>query len=178
MSDDTNDVEVDFEPEDELGSVGAVKIKLAKLKEELETIKKERAEYLDGWQRCKADMVNSRREAEEARVRASESGRDNFILALLPALDSFDMAMQGEAWQNVDKVWRIGVESIKTQIAQVLTEHGVTAFGLIGDTFDPSLHEPISEEEGGEAHTIAKIFRRGYKTKNRILRPAQVAIFS
>lgn len=178
MTDDTKDVEVDFEPEDELGSLGAVKAKLAKLKEELETIKKERAEYLDGWQRCKADMVNGRREADEARVRASENGRDNFILSLLPALDSFDMAMQGEAWQNVDTTWRIGVESIKTQIEQVLTEHGISAFGAVGDTFDALLHEPIHEEQGGEVHTVAKIFRRGYKTKNRILRAAQVAIFS
>ncbi len=178
MSDSGQEVDVDFEPEDELGSVGAVKAKLAKLKDDLETMRKERAEYLDGWQRCKADMVNARRQAEEERVRASEGGRDNFILALLPALDSFDMAMQGQAWQNVDKTWRIGVESIKTQIEQVLTEYGVNSFGSIGDVFDASLHEPIQEEEGGEQHTISKIFRRGYKTKNRILRPAQVAIFS
>lgn len=178
MSDDVKDMEVDFEPEDELGSLGAVKAKLAKLKEELETIKKERAEYLDGWQRCKADMVNGRREAEEARIRASENGRDNFILALLPALDSFDMAMQGEAWRKVDTTWRVGVESIKTQIEQVLTEYGISSFGAIGDTFDPSLHEPITEEEGGETHTVSKIFRRGYKTKNRVLRAAQVGVFS
>ncbi len=178
MSDDGKDIDVDFEPEDELGSVGAIKAKLAKLKEELEVIKKERAEYLDGWQRCKADMVNSRRDADEARARAFEVGRENFILSLLPALDSFDMAMQGDAWQKVDATWRIGVESIKTQIENVLVENNVSAFGAVGDKFDPSLHEPIQEEQGGEAHIISKVFRRGYKAKNRILRPAQVAVFS
>jgi molecular chaperone GrpE len=178
MSDDTRDVEVDFEPEDELGSVGAVKAKLAKLKEELEQVKKERAEYLDGWQRCKAESVNSRREADEARVRAGQIGRENFILDLLPALDSFDMAMHGEAWQKVDASWRTGVESIRSQIEKVLQDNNVEAFGVPGDQFDPALHEPVQEEEGGERHTIARVFRRGYRLQGRIIRPAQVAIFS
>jgi molecular chaperone GrpE len=177
MSDDVRD-DVDFESEEEMGSSAALKVKLAKIKEEFEAVKKERAEFLDGWQRCKAESVNSRREAEEARVRAAHSGRENFILDLLPALDSFDMAMQGEAWQKVDATWRSGVESIRSQIEKVLKDNDVEAFGAPGDVFDPALHEPIKESSGGVSHTVEHVYRRGYRTKTRTLRPAQVSVFS
>jgi molecular chaperone GrpE len=170
--------DLDFEPEDEMGSVGAVKAKMAKLREELKEAKAKRDEYLDGWQRAKADMVNTKKEAQEAVVRAGSRGKEIFVEELIPALDGFDMAMQGDAWNAVDKAWRSGIESIKGQIENVLKAHSVEIYGKEGDTFDPSLHEAIQEEGGGESHTVAKVFRRGYRTKERVLRPAQVAIFT
>ena len=103
--------------------------------------------------------------------------RSIFVEELIPALDGFDMAMRGDAWQTVDSVWRAGVESIKGQIERVLQTHGVEMYGKVGDIVDPNLFEAIQEEEGGESHTVAKVFRRGYRTKDRILRPAQVAVY-
>jgi len=169
--------DVDFEPEDEMGSLGAVKAKMQKLREELKEAKAKRDEYLDGWQRAKADMVNSKKEALEAMSRATGRGKEILVEELIPALDGFDMAMQGEAWNTVDKAWRSGVEGIKAQIEGVLRAHGVEIFGKAGEKFDPALHEPIQEEEGGESQTIAKVFRGGYRTKERVLRPAHVSVF-
>lgn len=171
-------VDIDFEPEEELGSIASLKMKIARLRDELELAKKDRAEYLDGWQRCKAESVNSRREADENRLKALQIGREAFVLDLLPALDSFDMAMQGEAWLKVDASWRFGVESIRLQVEKVLKDNDIEPFGVPGDIFDPSLHEPIKESSGGVSHTIEQVFRRGYRTKTRILRPAQVSVFS
>ena len=179
----------DFEPEDELGETGAVKAKMQKLREELKEAKAKRDEYLDGWQRAKADMVNAKKEVAETLSRAGSRGKEILVEELIPALDGFDMAMQGEAWNNVDKAWRSGVESIKGQIEGVLKAHGVELFGKEGEQFDPALHEPIQEVDlpavptaeaqagGGVSHTIAKVLRRGYRTNDRILRPAQVAIY-
>lgn len=169
--------DIDFEPEDELGSIGAVKAKMQKLRDELEAAKKERQEYLDGWQRAKADLINAKKDAAEALQRASGMGKEMFVEELIPALDGFDMAMQGSAWQNVDPAWRVGVESIRSQLQGVLHAHGIETFGKEGDVFDPQLHEAMQEVDGGESHTIARVLRSGYRTKNRILRPAQVAIF-
>ena len=169
--------DVDFEPEDELGETGAVKAKMQKLRDELKEAKQKRDESLDGWQRAKADMVNAKKEVAEALSRAGSRGKEILVEELIPALDGFDMAMQGEAWNDVDKAWRSGIESIKGKIEGVLKTHGVELFGKEGEQFDPALHEPIAEQEGGASHTIAKVFRRGYRTENRILRPAQVAIF-
>lgn len=170
--------DLDFEPEDELGETGAAKAKLKKIRDELKEAKAKAAEYLDGWQRVKADMVNARKEAMEQHARAGERGKEMFVEELIPALDGFDMAMQGDTWNSVDKAWRSGIESIKGQIESVLRSHGVEIYGKEGDAFDPMMHEPIQEAEGGESHTIAKVFRRGYRTKDRVLRPAQVSVYS
>src|SRR5690242_1604287 len=105
--------DLDFEPEDELGTVGAVKAKMQKLRDELKEAKAKRDEYLDGWQRAKADMVNSKKEALEAMARATGRGKEILVEELIPALDGFDMAMQGEAWNSVDQAWRSGIEGIK-----------------------------------------------------------------
>lgn len=169
--------DIDFEPEDEMGETGAAKAKIAKLRSELKDAQAKAAEYLDGWQRCKADMVNSKKEMMDAHVKAGVRGKEILVEELIPALDGFDMAMQGDSWNNVDKAWRSGIESIKGQIESVLKAHGVEIYGTEGESFDPALHEPIQELEGGASDTVAKVLRRGYRTKERILRPAQVAIF-
>lgn len=170
--------ELDFEPEDELGETGAAKLKIQKLRVELKEAQAKRDEYLDGWQRAKADMINAKKEAADALARASGRGKEILVEELIPALDGFDMAMQGEAWNTVDASWRSGIESIRAQIEGVLKAHGVEIFGREGETFDPSLHEPIKEEVGGTPHTIARVFRSGYRTKDRILRPAHVSVYS
>lgn len=170
--------EVDFEPEEELGDVAAARAKLKKLKDELEKVKAERQEYLDGWQRSKADAVNARREAirdgECAGIRAKES----FIEDLIPALDSFDMAAGSPAWETVDTEWRQGIEQIQNQLLDALSRHGVTRFGKIGEKFDPVLHEIAQEldDVAGEPGTIVRILRYGYSSSTRILRPAQIIL--
>lgn len=171
---DTEDI--DFEPEDELGGIGALKAKLQKLRDELAQAKKERSEYLDGWQRAKADVVNVRREAAQSSQRAASLAREAFISELIPALDSFDMAMAGDGWKNVDSAWRSGVESINGQISSVLQSHGVESFGKAGEAFDAMRHEAIQEVEGKNPGTVAAVLRRGYRIGDRILRPAHVAI--
>ena len=173
---DTEDI--DFEPDDEMGDIGALKAKIQKLRDELIEVKKERGEYLDGWQRSKADMVNTKKDSAEALKRASTSGKETLIEDLLPALDGFDMAMGSESWHEVDAAWRKGVESIRAHIASVLKVHGIELLGAIGEVFDPTLHEAVQEIEGaGKSHTIAKILRSGYISSGRVLRPAQVIIF-
>ena len=174
-----SDSEIDFESEDELGTIGAVKAKMQKLRDELAEVKKERTEYLDGWQRAKADLVNTKRESAHVSQRSSTMAREAFISELIPAIDSFDMAMAGDGWQKVDPAWRSGVESIRSQITAVLQSHGVETFGAVGEIFDPTQHESIQEIDAkGEPGTIAKVLRSGYRTGERVLRPAHVAVIA
>lgn len=175
----TENEDIDFfEPEDELGTAGAMKAKMQKVRDELAEVKKDRQEYLDGWQRAKADLINTKKEAAEMIKRAQSSGREALIEEFIPALDSFDMAVNSDAWQNVDATWRKGVESIRSQLLNVLSRQRIDVFGSVGENFDPMLHEPVQEIEGeGVSHTVAKVLRNGYRTKERIIRPAQVVIF-
>ncbi|MFZ2555395.1 MAG: nucleotide exchange factor GrpE [Minisyncoccia bacterium] len=176
ISSPTENEDIDFEPEDELGGIGALKAKLQKLRDELAEVKKERSEYLDGWQRAKADVVNVRREATQSSQRSASLAREAFIAELIPALDSFDMAMAGEGWKKVDAAWRSGVESINAQISSVLQSHGVESFGKVGEVFDAMQHEAIQEVDGENPGTVAAVLRRGYRIGDRILRPAHVSI--
>ena len=169
---------IDFEPEDELGSVGAALAKLKKVKEELTATQKEKNDNLDGWQRAKADLANYRREAAQATDRAIARTKEGIIEDIIPVLDSFDLAMAGTAWESVDSLWRAGVEQIRNQLINVLKIYQVERFGASGDMLDHNLHEAVQEVDEGEgaSHSIVRVLRYGYRTPQRVLRPAQVIV--
>jgi len=170
--------ELDFEPEEELGTLGAAKAKMQKLREELMKVKTERQEFLDGWQRCKADTINARKDALAEAQRMGERQKDSFIEELIPVLDSFDMAALSEQWATVDSGFRTGMENVRNQLLDTLARHKIVRFAAIGDTYSPHIHEAIEERDDmpGESGTIARILRFGYKSGDKIIRPAQVII--
>lgn len=172
--------EIDFEPEDEMGSVGAAKAKMQKMRDELEKVKAERQEYLDGWQRCKADSVNTKKEALLAGERMGKRALESFVEDLFPALDSFDMAAGSDAWATLDKGWRTGMEQVRNQLIDALGRAGIERYGQVGEPFDHATHDVLQEssEGDGESGTVARVVRFGYKTGDRVLRPAQVIIKS
>lgn len=174
----THSNDVDFEPEGDLGDMGAAKAKLKKLRDELEQIKKERQEYLNGWQRCKADSINSSREMEARATRSAELLREELVHDIIPALDSFDMAAGSDAWASVSDGFRSGVEQVQSQLLDALKRHGIERIGRIGDRYDYSLHEVAGEMDdvAGETGAIVRILRHGYRTRDRVLRPAQVFV--
>ena len=178
MSDDEVRDDVDFEPEDELGDVGAAHAKLKKVRAELKETQTKRDEYLTGWQRSKADSVNARKETLLNAERAVAREKESFIEDLLPVLDSFDMATASQSWESVDPEWRSGVGHIQSQLLDALDRHGVKRYGKVGDKFDPREHDAAQEVEDGdgESHTILKVLRHGYRSGERILRPAHVIV--
>ena len=148
-----------------------------KLRAKLKKCEEEKKANLDGWQRCQADAMNAKKTHAQALTNARERAVSDFVHNLLPALDSFDMAFQGEAWEKVDDVWRKGVEYVHSQLINSLESQGITVFGAVGEKFDPALHEAISHEEGGASDTIARVARRGYKFGDTIIRAAQVVVY-
>ncbi|MBI2612693.1 nucleotide exchange factor GrpE [Candidatus Kaiserbacteria bacterium] len=167
-----------FESGDAMDEADAWRTKLKKLRDELEKTKKERQEYLDGWQRCKADSVNLKKDAEARATRVAELLREELIHDIIPALDSFDIAAESEAWASVSDGWRSGMEHVRNQLIEALKRHGIERIGRVGDTLDHSLHEVVEERDdvAGEPNTVVRILRYGYKTKDRVLRPAQVFV--
>ncbi len=115
--------EMDFVPDEELGDVASAGAKLKKLKDELIQVKGERQEYLDGWQRCKADSVNSRKETLAHAERLGERAKEGLVEDIIPALDGFDMAAGSPAWESLDAGWRSGIEQIRSQLLDVLSRH-------------------------------------------------------
>lgn len=174
---DENDIQIESEEAPESQAYEKMVGKLEALKEELKQCKKERQEYLDGWQRLRADVANSKREQSATMGRIETAIREEVIVDIIPILDSFDMAMWGEKWGAVDEVWRRGIEQIRAQCVSVLEKHGITAYGEVGEPFDPLMHESIQEEEAeAPSHTIVRVLHKGYRSNDRLIRPAQVVI--
>lgn len=176
--DETNPLDdVSFEETNEEGEVDA-RSTIKKLREKIKKLEEEKQEYLDLSQRTRADYANFKKEVEGSRVADRKFATKRFIEELLPVLDSYDMAQGNkEAWEAVDKNWRMGIEYIFAQLRTVLESEGVTQFGKIGDTFNPELHESMEQvdvENESDNDKIMKILQNGYKMNDMILRPARV----
>ncbi len=175
---DTPEEDIDFEPEDELGTVGAAQAKIKKLREELKETKAKRDEYLAGWQREKADAVNARKEAALQNDRAHGRGKESVFEDIIPVLDSFDMAAGSEAWAAIDDSWRSGMDQIRNQLLGVLSRHGIERFGKVGEMVDHARDEIAQEMDhvAGESGEIVRILRYGYRRGERVIRAAQVIV--
>lgn len=154
---------------------------LKKLRADLNIAKKEKEEYLTGWQKERADFANYRKQEEDRKAMLSESMRERILSRFLTVLDSFNMAFANkEAWEKVDPNWRKGVEYIYAQMNNVFEEYGVKPVGEVGDIFDPNIHESIEmveTDKKDDDHKISDVIQKGYKLGDRILRPARVNVF-
>lgn len=154
--------------------------KIKKLQKQLKECKIENREYLDGWQRAKADIINSKKEEEKRRTDFVTLIREGLLFELLPTLDSFDMAFGNkEVWEKVDKNWRVGVEHIHTQLLGILKQYNLEPFDPIGTIFNPSEHdsiESVSTDKKSEDNIILTVLQKGYKINKKVVRPAKVTV--
>ena len=171
--------DIEMERVDDDGDELRTQDKTKQLREKLKTCEAESKEHLDGWQRAKADMVNMRQSHLEDVKRAEERGAEKLIEAIAPVLDSFESAMQGDAWEGVDATWRSGVEGIHTQLVKALNANGLDVVDPTGEAFNPHEHESVSMEPVNEEaldHTVTKTFQKGLKLGERVVRPAKVVV--
>ena len=115
------DSEIEYEDGvDEDGGSGLdVTQKVKKLKEEIKKLKEEKQEYLDGWQRERAQFANYKKDEGDRDKRLRRIFEESFVSSLLPALDSFDMATSSEAWALMPSEWRSGMEQVREQLIAV-----------------------------------------------------------
>jgi len=153
---------------------------VTRLREKLAQAVKEKQEYLDGWQRAKADFVNYKKEQEAIHGRMKEAGKEAMIHDLLSVADSFEMAFGNtESWGKVDENWRRGVEYIYAQFGKVLDDHGITTLSPLGERFDSSLHtaaEAIAVDDPSEDDIVITVLQKGYVMNGKVLRPARVRV--
>jgi molecular chaperone GrpE len=171
--------DVVFEPEEDNDEETPL-AKIKKLKEELKAVKKERDEYLTGWQRAKADFINARREEEKSRAEFVKSANKELVLDILATVDSFDMAFANkESWEKADENWRKGVEYIYNQLLGTLEQNGLKQLAPIGETFDPNVHTsvesmPVEKEE--DENKILEVVQKGYMLNGSLIRSPKVKI--
>ncbi len=138
-------------------------------------------QYLAGWQRAQADLVNFRKRAEEEKAAFIKFAHADLLMQILPVLDNFKRAAQHTPdssnesnWAN----WANGVKAIEKHFEQVLQANGITeVLAKVGEPFDPMHHEAIASEESDQAQdTILAVIEPGYLLNGKLLRPAKVKV--
>ncbi|MDO8548278.1 MAG: nucleotide exchange factor GrpE [bacterium] len=144
-----------------------------KLRERLKKAVEEKQEYLEGWQRSRADFANYKREEAGMHGEKEDRIKAELIEELLPALDALELATKHTPSKEL--------EIVQKQFGNSLKKLGIEQFGSVGDKFNPHLHEALAEQ--GKEHKIISVERSGYaisspgqSSGDKIIRPAQVII--
>jgi len=143
---------------------------------ELEKVKAERAAYLDRAARIQAEFENFRKRSVRQQEEFREYAVADAIKSLLPILDSLDRALKTKAVSLED--FRSGIELIDKQFHDALAKLGVEPLEAEGQAFDPNFHQAVQmvdTDEVKDNHIIDEL-QRGYKLKDRLLRPAMVRV--
>lgn len=146
------------------------------LKARIKKLESEKQEYLDGWQRAKADFINFKKRNEEERKDFIKFANENFVQDLISTLDSFEMAFKDKkSWNSVSENWRKGIEYIYNNFLKTLEENGVGQICPIGEEFDPNHHQSVGEIDGPDGKII-EVVRKGYSLNGKIIRVPQVQV--
>lgn len=137
---------------------------------------KEKAErYLANWQRSQADLENYIKRAEQEKAETVECANRMLILDLLPILDDLGRAFASLPVELDEQNWTDGIRLIYNKIKAVLETQGLAEIKARGEYFDPYWHEAAGQLEGEEGVVVEEI-RKGYKLKEKLLRPSVVMI--
>lgn len=137
------------------------------------------AEAQERYVRLYADFENFKKRAARERDEVRRTTTESVLGRLLPVLDTFEMAMQAASLPNtsVDSL-KAGVAMIQGQLRNTVADYGVEEIDALGKPFDPALHEALSQQETTEVpegHVVSQN-RKGYRMKDRLLRPAAVVV--
>lgn len=153
---------------------------LAALRQELEEVKAKEAEYLDGWQRARAELSNARKRFQREQEQTYANARGDVLGRLLPIVDDFERAFETLPDNLSNLTWIEGVRLVQRKFQVLLEQEGVAPIEAVGEEFDPFLHQAITHEpseEVPEGYIIGEI-QRGYKVGERVLRPSVVRVSS
>jgi molecular chaperone GrpE len=157
------------EPFEATGSVELVP------KAEFDQMKSERDQLIDRVARLQAEFDNARKRGEREKVEFREYATGSVVEQFLPVLDNFELALKSNS--NAHQL-RSGVALIVKQMEEVLSKLQVTPVATVGEEFDPRVHEALGSVERDDVpdQHVAEEIRRGYKLRERLLRPAMVRV--
>ena len=127
---------------------------------------------------CRADSYNYRQRVIKERSETRKRSQEEVITAILPVLDNLNRALESAHMDDGTNILT-GVEMVQRQFMSVLDSLGVSEIKTEGESFDPSLHDASGTEEVDDPELDGKIITerlKGYRTKERVLRPAQVTV--
>jgi len=146
--------------------------------EEEMNLLEEIAKLNDQLLRNKAELENFKRRMNEERIKDNKYRSQNLATAILPALDTFERAMSVQVDNEEVKNFLVGFEMIHKQFVESLSSEGIEVIKAEGEAFDPFFHQAVMQEEveGTESGIVLMEMQKGYKLKDRVIRPAMVKV--
>lgn len=180
LSDDQ--LEIEDTPENEGSEMGkngeTAEPKELTLEEQLAAAEAKAAEYLDGWQRARAEFANARKRLEKQRTEAYKNASVDHAAKLLPILDDFDRALANAPAEIEADSWFEGIQLVRRKFQTIMENLKVEAIEAVGQPFDPNFHEALSlkEADGVESGTVIEELVVGYRLGDRVIRPSLVNV--
>jgi len=165
-------------PSDELPDNPELEPSEIMLQHELEQTKAQSQEYLEGWQRARAEFANYKkrvaRDQEDSRTRIAADTLSKY----LGVIDDLERALKERPDDGEAAAWAEGIELIYRKMFGVLETEGVKVIDAEGEQFDPTLHEAISHDESDdhEEGDVIEVVQPGYRLGERVIRPAMVRV--
>ena len=148
---------------------------MEKLKELLSKEKEKAENYLANWQRAQADFINYKRRREQEEEEMSKFANSVLMLNLLPVLDDLERAFTAIPPHLAKLSWVDGIRLITRKLQASLESQGLSPIKAVGEPFDPNLHEAAMNGKGEEGIVIEEL-QKGYKFRDRVIRPAMVVV--
>ena len=168
--------------EERIGSLDASPAKLAQeadeLRQRVERAEQEAADNKAGWQRAAADFANYRRRTEQEREQTLGLANELLLRKLLAVVDDFDRALAAMPRELAHLGWIEGIVVIDRKLRALIESEGLTPIEAVGKPFDPREHEAVVHEETTSVPdgTVISELQRGYRIRDRVLRPALVTV--
>ncbi len=148
------------------------------LSPEIEKLTKEKEEYLNGWKRAKADLINYKKDELKRLEEVARFGSESLILELISILDDFDLALATlEKQEAAEK----GIYLIRSRFEDILKRRGLERIKVeVGEKFNPAVHEAILTVDGNtqNADMVAEEIEAGYTLHGKVIRPARVKVWA
>ena len=164
--------------DEETGEEVEVETQISELEENLAQAESQAAEYLDGWQRARAEYANARKRLERERAEAYGRAAVDYAQKMLPILDDFNRALSNVPDEIEQNDWFEGISLVTRKMNSILEDLKVEKIEAIGQPFDPNFHEALAltEAKGFESGTVVEEVQGGYKLGERVIRPALVNV--
>ena len=169
------------EPSQELDPLEEAIARVQELEEQLKTQIEEAAnKEQDILLRSRAEIENLRRRTEQDVEKAHKFALEKFSKDILNTIDNLERALATPANKEDESVKALfdGVELTLKELVSTVSRFGVEAVGVVGETFNPDLHQAISMQpaEGFETNQISVVLQKGYTLNGRVIRPAMVMV--
>lgn len=156
----------------------ALTAEVDQLRQQLDAAQQEAADNKSGWQRTAADFANYRRRTEQERDAMLGLANEALLAKLLVVADDFDRAIANMPPELQGVGWVEGIAAIDRKLRLLLDSEGLTPIEAVGKPFDPHEHDAVVQEERPDVDegTVTAELQRGYRIRDRVLRPAMVAV--